>query len=240
MGAAASTSGRQNSQVIKKFSQTYMLARELGSGAFSVVKLGVHLETGRKTAVKVVSKKKLSEEDYAALLMEIQILQELDHPHIIKYVAYDCLTLSKRWTAEQLLKHAWITMGDENLVGKDLSSSITVMRKFNARRRLKAAADAVIMANRMNRLLGGLRGAAAASQGGAVVDTADKVIDEPGVIGKKKISLIDPDALGSTEHEAEEFNQLRTRMSFDSDIYGDAPSINPALDLLNDKELEGI
>ncbi|RYG65505.1 hypothetical protein EON64_11775 [archaeon] len=72
--------------VIKKFSQTYMLARELGSGAFSVVKLGVHLETGRKTAVKVVSKKKLSEEDYAALLMEIQILQELDHPHIIKYV----------------------------------------------------------------------------------------------------------------------------------------------------------
>lgn len=66
------------------------------------------------------------------------------------------------------------------------------------------------------------------------------MVDEPGVIGKKKISLIDPDALGSTEHEAEEFNQLRQRMSFDSDIYGDAPSINPALDLLNDKELEGI
>lgn len=63
-----------------------MLARELGSGAFSVVKLGVHLESGRKTAVKIVSKKKLSEEDYAALLMEIQILTELDHPHIIKSV----------------------------------------------------------------------------------------------------------------------------------------------------------
>jgi hypothetical protein len=27
----------------KKFNQTYMLARELGSGAFSIVKLGVHL-----------------------------------------------------------------------------------------------------------------------------------------------------------------------------------------------------
>ncbi len=40
MGSAAST-GKQQGQ--KKFSQTYMLARELGSGAFSVVKLGVHL-----------------------------------------------------------------------------------------------------------------------------------------------------------------------------------------------------
>lgn len=81
-----------------------MLARELGSGAFSVVKLGIHLvikffltccllnnaniylkkETGQKTAVKVVSKKKLSEEDYASLLTEIDILKHLDHPHIIK------------------------------------------------------------------------------------------------------------------------------------------------------------
>ena len=90
---------------VKKFNQTYMLARELGSGAFSVVKLGIHQvieffidffllfkhlgifrqETGQKTAVKIVSKKKLSEEDYASLLTEIEILRNLDHPHIIKY-----------------------------------------------------------------------------------------------------------------------------------------------------------
>ena len=41
-------------------------------------------ETGQYTAVKVVSKKKLSEEDYASLLQEIEILSILDHPHIIK------------------------------------------------------------------------------------------------------------------------------------------------------------
>lgn len=78
-----------------------MLARELGSGAFSVVKLAVNIvsrftfprftslivieqETAQKTAVKIVSKKKLSDEDYTALMMEIQILTELNHPHIIK------------------------------------------------------------------------------------------------------------------------------------------------------------
>lgn len=62
-----------------------MLAKELGSGAFSVVKLGIHLETSKKTAVKIVSKKKLSEEDFASLMTEIEILAELNHPHIIKY-----------------------------------------------------------------------------------------------------------------------------------------------------------
>ena len=41
-------------------------------------------ETGKKTAVKVISKKKLSEDDYASLLTEIDILKQLNHPHIIK------------------------------------------------------------------------------------------------------------------------------------------------------------
>ena len=33
----------------------------------------------------MVSKKKLSDDDYASLLMEIEILSQLDHPHIIRY-----------------------------------------------------------------------------------------------------------------------------------------------------------
>lgn len=68
-----------------------MLARELGSGAFSVVKLGVNKVTSENVAVKIVSKKKLSEEDLAALYCEIKILESLDHPHIIKYVFRTCL-----------------------------------------------------------------------------------------------------------------------------------------------------
>ena len=64
-----------------------------------------------------------------------------------------CVDQKKRWTASQLLQHPWITSGDDKLANKDLSSSITVMRKFNARRRLKSAADAVIMANRMKNMM---------------------------------------------------------------------------------------
>ena len=64
-----------------------------------------------------------------------------------------CVDQSKRWTAAQLLQHPWITLGDDKLANKDLSNSITVMRKFNARRRLRSAADAVIMANRMKNMM---------------------------------------------------------------------------------------
>lgn len=63
-----------------------------------------------------------------------------------------CVDQSKRWTAEQLLGHPWIVLNDDSLLNKDLTESITVMKKFNARRRLRAAADAVIMANRMKNM----------------------------------------------------------------------------------------
>lgn len=312
----------------RKFNQSYMLAGELGHGAFSVVRLAVNKATGKNTAVKIISKKKLSPEDVDGLAMEIEILGTLQHPHIIKlyetfdegediyivtelveggelfdrivakssysekeardlikvilqtlayiheqgivhrdlkpenlllcserddadikiadfgfakrvadlkpketacgtpgYVApeilrgkpyttevdiwsmgvicyvllagyppfYDedqkklfkkikagryhfhaeywantsteamdlikcmlCVNQAQRWTAVQLLQHPWMLEGDEKLAQKSLTDSIINMRKFNARRRLRSAADAVIMANRLKGMgLGG-------------------------------------------------------------------------------------
>ena len=43
MGAAGGSMKHANAASTRKFAQAYMLARELGSGAFSVVKLGVNL-----------------------------------------------------------------------------------------------------------------------------------------------------------------------------------------------------
>lgn len=395
MGGAAGSMKNANGTNVRKFSQCYMLARELGSGAFSVVKLAVNLETSEKAAVKVIPKKKLSDEDYQSLLTEIEILSSLHHPHIIQlyetfdegedffivtelveggelfdrivskahytekeardliklvletmayihgqgivhrdlkpenlllcsetddsnlkiadfgfakrikdllpketacgtpgYVApeilrgdkygaevdiwslgvicyvllagyppfYDedqkrlfrkikegryhfhedywsntspeainmiqmmlCVDQSKRWTAEQLLKHPWLLIGSETLEQKDLSNSITVMRKFNARRRLRAAADAVIMANRMKAWSTSRKENAAAAANDSM---------------KKAKSKLDPDALAAASNNNTEDDTKHTRSSFDSDVYGDTPSINPALDLLNDKELE--
>mmetsp|Transcript_22316 Transcript_22316/g.21560 ORF Transcript_22316/g.21560 Transcript_22316/m.21560 type:complete len:478 (+) Transcript_22316:302-1735(+) len=305
----------------KTFKDSYTLTKDLGTGAFSVVKLAIHKSTGKSTAVKIISKKKLSEEDLASLVTEISILCELNHPHIIKcyetfdegaefyivtelvaggelfdrivaktnytekeardlikmfletmtymheegvvhrdlkpenlllcsesddsdikiadfgfakrtvdllanetacgtpgYVApeilrgdkygtevdiwsmgvicyvllagyppfYDedqkklfkkikegkyhfhqdywsatspdaidmikkmlCVNQTERWTARQLLSHAWITAGDEALAAKDLSKSIESLRKYKAKMRFKAVTNAIIMTNRM-------------------------------------------------------------------------------------------
>jgi serine/threonine protein kinase len=60
-----------------------------------------------------------------------------------------CVNQQERWTARQLLSHAWITAGDEALAAKDLSKSIESLRKYKAKMRFKAVTNAIIMTNRM-------------------------------------------------------------------------------------------
>lgn len=80
MGGGPSTAANKKA----KFTQAYTLTRELGTGAFSVVKLGVNKKSGNQTAVKIVNKAKLTQEDLESLYVEIDILGQLDHPNIIK------------------------------------------------------------------------------------------------------------------------------------------------------------
>jgi calcium/calmodulin-dependent protein kinase I len=64
--------------------------RQLGTGAFSVVKEGSNKKTGESYAIKIVTKSKLTHEDEVALKDEIDILQELQHPNIIRlYDVFD-------------------------------------------------------------------------------------------------------------------------------------------------------
>lgn len=91
--SAPSTSNATNNKVEapsadsssgKKFNELYKLGKELGSGAFSVVKEGTKKHTSDSYAIKIVTKAKLSEEDLAALKDEIAVLKELTHPNIIR------------------------------------------------------------------------------------------------------------------------------------------------------------
>ena len=63
------------------------------------------------------------------------------------------LTVSQteRWTARQLLEHPWILADSAELSNKSLDASVLAMRKYNIRRKFKAAADAVIISNRIGR-----------------------------------------------------------------------------------------
>lgn len=84
MGGGSSTSK------VHKFSSRYMLAGELGKGAFSTVRLGINKATGDKRAVKIIQKKELNSEDLNSLKEEIKILSDIDYANIIKlYETFD-------------------------------------------------------------------------------------------------------------------------------------------------------
>lgn len=63
----------------------YHTVKVLGEGSFGKVKLAIHQPSGRQVALKVISRRKLLSRDMIGRVeREIQYLQLLRHPHIIK------------------------------------------------------------------------------------------------------------------------------------------------------------
>jgi len=63
----------------------YREVKTLGEGSFGKVKLAKHKVTGQEVAMKIISRRKLVSRDMAGRIeREIQYLQLLRHPHIIK------------------------------------------------------------------------------------------------------------------------------------------------------------
>ena len=63
----------------------YNVVKVLGEGSFGKVKLARHKITGQEVAMKIISRKRLISRDMAGRIeREIQYLQLLRHPHIIK------------------------------------------------------------------------------------------------------------------------------------------------------------
>ena len=63
----------------------YEEKKTLGEGSFGKVKLAKHRITGQEVAMKIISRRKLISRDMAGRVeREIQYLQLLRHPHIIK------------------------------------------------------------------------------------------------------------------------------------------------------------
>ncbi|KAI6172088.1 hypothetical protein M3Y98_00934400 [Aphelenchoides besseyi] len=74
----------------------YRLGKELGCGNFSKVRLGVHVLTREKVAVKVMEKSKMDQKAQRLLAREIQSMEQTHHPNIIRL--FECVeTLSKTY-----------------------------------------------------------------------------------------------------------------------------------------------
>ena len=65
--------------------EDYQLGRQLGQGAYAVVKAAVHKPSNRKVAIKTYEKSKLVDASRKkSVQREIKILHRLDHPNIVK------------------------------------------------------------------------------------------------------------------------------------------------------------
>ncbi|TPP57984.1 Serine/threonine kinase SAD-1 [Fasciola gigantica] len=61
----------------------YRLEKTLGKGQTGLVKMGVHCVTGKKVAVKIVNREKLSESVLQKVEREIAIMKLIEHPHVL-------------------------------------------------------------------------------------------------------------------------------------------------------------
>lgn len=68
----------------KNLTEIYDIGEKLGNGKFGLVRLGIHKETGRKVAVKIMNKTQMNELDLDLVKTEIEILKICQHPNIIR------------------------------------------------------------------------------------------------------------------------------------------------------------
>jgi len=61
----------------------YDVKKELGRGAFSVVRLGVNKKTKEKVAIKIIDRNDVGKDYEKNLKMEMDILKRVHHPNII-------------------------------------------------------------------------------------------------------------------------------------------------------------
>merc|ERR1719167_904183 len=123
------------SNISKKFSaqdinNSYVIKEKLGTGSFAVVKKAVKKSNGNEVAVKIIDKQKLEKAELDSLNDEVEILQKLDHPNIVKlFEIYD----SK--------KRLYMVL--EYLTGGELFERIVEQGSFNEKQAAKVIAECV-------------------------------------------------------------------------------------------------
>ncbi|XP_046742921.1 serine/threonine-protein kinase BRSK2 isoform X2 [Diprion similis] len=72
-----------NTQEAQQYVGPYRLEKTLGKGQTGLVKLAVHCVLGKKVAIKIINREKLSETVLMKVEREIAIMKLIDHPHVL-------------------------------------------------------------------------------------------------------------------------------------------------------------
>lgn len=75
----------KTTKIIKTKIGPYYLGKKLGQGTFGLVRLGTHIKTGEKVAIKILEKTRILEQsDKTRVEREIKILKYLHHKNIVR------------------------------------------------------------------------------------------------------------------------------------------------------------
>lgn len=85
----------ESNQNYRNIKETYKIESTIGKGSFATVKKAKMRATGERFAVKVLSKRKMTDEDTIAMHTEIEILKQVDHPNIVKL--FDVFEDDRHW-----------------------------------------------------------------------------------------------------------------------------------------------
>jgi serine/threonine protein kinase len=63
----------------------YIIGKQIGQGAYAVVKVGLHKKSNKKVALKIYEKEKMKDiQRKKSIRREIKLMERLNHPHIAK------------------------------------------------------------------------------------------------------------------------------------------------------------
>ncbi len=70
----------------KNFFDFYEMLDDIGEGQFGLVKLGVHIKTQEKVAIKIIKKSKMKPNEVGLIKNEIDVLRVCRHPCIVQFL----------------------------------------------------------------------------------------------------------------------------------------------------------
>jgi calcium/calmodulin-dependent protein kinase I len=107
------------------FEEKYKFGRTLGKGSFATVRLATCLQDNQQYAVKMITKKSLTEKDKLSLASEVQIVMSVSHPNIVQVI-------------EIFSNQKYVNIVMECMIGGELFDRI-VKKSFYSEQEAKAA-----------------------------------------------------------------------------------------------------
>lgn len=68
--------------------ENYEVMEQMGEGAFSIVYKARHIPTNKFVAIKILRKFQMDSNQKQAVLKEVTIMRQLDHPNIVKFIEF--------------------------------------------------------------------------------------------------------------------------------------------------------